>query len=218
MQKNIFLVLLLTLVATPINASYAADPVTTAYMKDQEAEAKWALFVKDSFSPGKIKTTCGAYAPNEYPACFFRFVSDTSQSKKLTTSGVILIAAVGIMVDVNTYNDSIRDPAASVDKTQLNFKKFLNIAELSLTLLEKDQAWRKTDKYLPAGPDADKLLATTKATDDKFQTDILQKVGETLSKSSTFSCRENKSCPDLETRYQRLNKMYARLKAAGPKT
>jgi hypothetical protein len=187
-------------------------------MKDQEAEVKWALFVKDSFSPGKIKTTCGAYKPAEYPACYFRFVSDTSQKKKLTTRGVLLLAAIGVMVDVNAYNDSIHDPADSTDKTQLNFKKFLNIGELSLTLLEKDQGWRKTDTYLPAGPDADKLLATTKATDVQFQKDMLKKVGETLSKSSTFSCRENKSCPDLETRYQSLNKMYARLKAAGPKT
>jgi hypothetical protein len=216
--KNALSTILIVLVAAPICSSYAADPVTTAYMKDQETEAKWALFVKDSFSPAKIKVTCGAYKPAEYPACFFRFVSDTCQKKKLSTSGVTLIAAVGIMVDVNTYNDSIRDPASSTDKTLLNFKKFLDISELSLTLLEKDQAWRKTDKYLPAGPDADKLLATTKATDDKFQIVMLQKVGETLSKSSTFSCRENKSCPDLEARYQGLNKMYARLKAAGPKS
>jgi len=196
---------------------HPADSATTAYIKDVQAERTWADFVKDSFSPKKINTTCQAYVPHEYPACYQRYANDITQQRKLTTAGVTYLLAIGIMVDTQAYNDEVKNPAYKGDKSQLDLKKSLDVIEVSLTLLERDQGWRKSDQFLPAGPDADRLLTKTKAEDNQFQTQMIKKIGDLLKNASDSSCRETFSCPDLDHRYQALNKKYAGLKASVPK-
>jgi hypothetical protein len=201
----------------PAPATPPPDLAATAYMKDVQAEQAWSNFVKESFSPKKISITCQAYKPQEYPACFFRYATDITQKKRLTTPGVTYLLAIGIMVDTQSYDDEVKNPAFKGDKDPLELKKSLDVIDVSLTLLERDQTWRKTDQFLPAGPSADRLQAKAKAGDAQFQNQMIKKIAELFKKSSESSCREIFTCPDLDHRYQVLNKTFARIKADVPK-
>lgn len=168
------------------------------------------------FGKTAISNTCATYKPEDYPDCYLNFIKDMIGQKHLHTPSVIHILAAGTTVSINAKKDADFGINAT-QKEKVKLRYALEIVDLTLGLIEKDQYWRSVRRIMPPGPEAEIMTRIDSNADDRYQLTACNRIAELLKITASVSCLTKGSCPALAERKRRLESRYLAVKEKSPK-